>query len=214
MKFWSDSFGDGRPMPVRLAFGRHHPKTHVELSDNLNPHFAWSDLPEGTRSLALICHDPDVPSKGDDVNQEGKTVPYDLERVDFFHWLLVDLDAGRSTIAEGAFKKGVTPRGEDGPDGRDGTRSARNDYTDWFAADDDMAGDYYGYDGPCPPWNDTREHRYVFTLYALDTPKAPIGDGARGADVREAIADHVLAEASWTGTYTINPDAKPAPDTQ
>jgi phosphatidylethanolamine-binding protein (PEBP) family uncharacterized protein len=39
----------------------------------------------------VICHDPDVPSKGDDVNQEGRGVPASLPRVDFFHWVLVDL---------------------------------------------------------------------------------------------------------------------------
>ena len=38
----------------------------------------------------------------------------------------------------------------------------------WFASDKDMAGDYHGYDGPCPPWNDEIPHRYVFTVYALD----------------------------------------------
>ena len=35
-----------------------------------------------------------------------------------------------------------------------------------------MFGDYYGYDGPCPPWNDELVHRYVFTLYALDVAQA------------------------------------------
>ena len=53
------------------------------MSDNKNPHLQWSDLPAGTRSLVLICHDYDVPSKGDDVNQEGKTVSANLPRVDF-----------------------------------------------------------------------------------------------------------------------------------
>jgi phosphatidylethanolamine-binding protein (PEBP) family uncharacterized protein len=37
-----------------------------------------------------------------------------------------------------------------------------------------MAGEYYGYDGPCPPWNDERVHTYVFTLYALDIPRLPL----------------------------------------
>jgi phosphatidylethanolamine-binding protein (PEBP) family uncharacterized protein len=44
-------------------------------------------------SFAIICHDPDVPSQGDDVNQEDRTVPASLPRVDFFHWLLFDLPA-------------------------------------------------------------------------------------------------------------------------
>ena len=30
-----------------------------------------------------------------------------------------------------------------------------------------MAGDYFGYDGPFPPFNDSLIHHYVFTLYAL-----------------------------------------------
>ncbi|MCB9527585.1 MAG: YbhB/YbcL family Raf kinase inhibitor-like protein [bacterium] len=210
MKFWSDSFGDGARIPARFALGRPHPEDHVELSENVSPHFGWADLPEGTRSLVLVCHDPDCPSSGEDVNQEGRTVPRDLPRVDFYHWLLLDLDPGRGRVEEGAFGKGVTPHGKDGPDGPEGTRSGRNDYTGWFAGDEDMAGDWYGYDGPCPPWNDEREHRYVFTLYALDVPKAPVGDRFDGKALREAIAGHVLGHARWTGTYAIHPDAKPA----
>ena len=74
MKLWSDSIQDGAAIPGEYAFCVIDPTTHVTLSANKNPHLAWSGLPAGTKSLALICHDPDVPSKGDDVNQEGKTV--------------------------------------------------------------------------------------------------------------------------------------------
>ena len=31
-----------------------------------------------------------------------------------------------------------------------------------------MAGDYRGYDGPFPPSNDLRMHRYFFRVFALD----------------------------------------------
>ena len=84
-------------------------------------------------------------------------------------------------------------------------RHGLNDYTKWFAGDANMGGDYYGYDGPCPPWNDLRLHHYVFTLYALDVPRVEVRGDLTGADARLAIADHVLAQASLTGTYTLNP---------
>ena len=71
-----------------------------------------------------------------------------------------------------------------------------------------MGGDYYGYDGPCPPWNDALPHRYVFTLYALDVPRLDVPHRFSGADVRSAMAGHILAQASVTGRYTLNPAVK------
>jgi Raf kinase inhibitor-like YbhB/YbcL family protein len=68
-----------------------------------------------------------------------------------------------------------------------------------------MGGDYYGYDGPCPPWNDTIPHHYVFTLYALDVEKCPVTGSFKGPDVLAAIRGHVLAQASITGVYSLNP---------
>ena len=72
MKLWSDSFEDGQAIPTRFAFGKHDAESHVTLCENENPHLAWSELPEGTRSLVLIVHDSDVPSRGDDVNQHTR----------------------------------------------------------------------------------------------------------------------------------------------
>ncbi|MCA9538921.1 MAG: YbhB/YbcL family Raf kinase inhibitor-like protein [Myxococcales bacterium] len=208
MKFWSDSFANGAPIPAKYAVGRPDAKTHVTFADNRNPHFAWTDLPAGTKSLALICHDPDVPSVGDAVNQEGKTVPIDLPRVDFFHWVLVDLHPAATGLAEGALSQGVTAGGKPGPAAPLGARHGRNDYTGWFAGDAKMGGDWYGYDGPCPPWNDARLHHYLFTLYALDVERLPLEGTLDGADVRAALSGHVLGQATWTGTYTLNPSVK------
>ena len=205
MKIVSDTFQDGQEIPVRCAFGRQDPATHVALSDNRNPHLAWSELPEGTRSLVLVCHDPDVPSRGDDVNQEGRTVPADLPRVDFFHWVLVDLPPAPANIAEGEFSDGITPHGKPGPEAPRGARQGLNDYTGWFASDPDMKGDYFGYDGPCPPWNDAIEHRYVFTLYALDVQRLPVEGTFTGKDVLDALDGHVLGQARITGRYHLNP---------
>lgn len=207
MKLWSESFKDGGVIPGEFAFGVIDAAAHVALSNNRNPHLAWSDLPAGTRSLVLICHDRDVPSRGDDVNQEGRSVPADLPRVDFFHWTLIDLPADMREIAAGQYSKDVTPRGKRGP-AIDGGRSGRhgiNDYTGWFAGEANMAGDYYGYDGPCPPWNDSIVHHYVFTLFALDIERVPVTGAFTGQQVRDAMRGHVLGQASVVGTYTLNP---------
>lgn len=169
---------------------------------------AWSGVPDAAQSLVLVCHDPDVPSRGDDVNQEGKTVPADLPRVAFYHWLLVDIPADATEIPAGAHADGITARGKEGPAALDGTRHGVNDYTGWFAGDEDMKGTYFGYDGPCPPWNDSIVHHYHFTLYALDVPRAPIDGAFGGADLLAALDGHILDEASFMGTYAINPDAE------
>jgi len=208
MKVTSSSFADGGAIPAEHAFCAPDPKSHVTLSKNRNPHLAWSDVPAGTRSFAIVCHDPDVPSRADDVNQEGRVVRASLPRVDFFHWLLVDLPASVTQVAAGEFASGVTPRGKPGPAAARGARQGINDYTSWFASDKDMAGDYYGYDGPCPPWNDELPHRYVFTVFALDVARLPLEGAFEGADVRRAIQGHVLAQASITGRYALNPGVK------
>ncbi len=215
MKLRSDGFRDGEAIPTRYAFGRckaggselpDHER--FELSDNRSPHLAWEDVPAGTKSFALICHDPDVPTVGTDVNQAGRVVPLTLPRTSFTHWALVDIGADVRELKEGAYSSGVTPHGKNGPDAPNGTRQGINDYTGWFAGDDAMKGEYFGYDGPCPPWNDELIHRYVFTLYALDVPKLDVSGAFVADDVRSAMKGHVLAEARIEGTYAINPDAR------
>lgn len=208
MKLTSSSFDDSGVIPAEYAFCAQDPKSHVTLSKNLNPQLAWIEVPMGTKSFAIVCHDPDVPSKGDDVNQEGRSVPKSLPRVDFFHWVLVDLPASVVGTNVGEFSCAVTPRGKAGPASPHGARQGINDYTSWFASDKDMNGDYYGYDGPCPPWNDEIAHRYVFTVYALDVERLPLEGRFGGNEVREAVKKHVLAQASITGRYTLNPAVK------
>src|SRR3989442_9639642 len=148
MKLWRDSFADGGMISSNNAFGTIDPVDHVQLAANKNPHLAWQDLPPGCQSVALICHDPDVPSRGDDVNQEGRVIPASLPRVDFFHWALIDLPPSLQGIVRGAHSDGVASRGKPGPQAAGGGRHGINDYTGWFAGDKDMAGDYFGYDGP------------------------------------------------------------------
>jgi len=207
MRLWSDSWSNGERIPTAYAAGRPD-ATGVTFSDNLNPHLAWSEVPAGTKSFVLICHDFDVPSRGDDVNRADREVPAELPRVDFFHWVMVDLPASLHEIAEGALSRGFVGHGKPGPaidtPGFGNARHGLNDYTGWFAADPAMAGDYFGYDGPFPPFNDSLIHHYVFTLYALAVPRAEVDGHFTGPQVRQAIYPHVLAEATHSGTYTLN----------
>lgn len=206
MQLTTNSFADGQPIPARFAFCRPDPETHATLSDNRSPHLAWSGAPEGTKSFVLLCCDPDVPSKPDDVNQEGRTVPADLPRVDFYHWVLIDIPAAVTELQEGADSDGVTPKGKGQTPELQGAKRGVNGYTGWFAGDPDMGGDYFGYDGPCPPWNDSIPHHYLFTIYALDIETCSMEGAFDGAAVLKAIEGHVLAQASMTGLYSLNPD--------
>jgi len=187
MEITSTSFRNNHPIPPEYAFARRHPETHFEFSDNRNPHLAWSGVPDGTRSFALIVVDPDAPTVPDDVNQEGRTVPEDLPRTDFHHWVLVDIPADCRSIDEGACSGGVTEGGKSDPPGPEGSRQGVNDYTSWFAGQEGMEGTYLGYDGPAPPWNDERRHRYHFTLYALDVDRLPVEGEFTARDVMEAM---------------------------
>ena len=202
MQLRSDSFKHGEPIPARFAFGK--PGDPVALSDNESPQLAWKDAPPATRSFVLTCLDFDVPSKPDDVNKPGRTVPAELPRVEFVHWLLANIPPECGELAAGACSDEVTPRGKREPYGPPGSVQGVNDYTGWFAGDPDMAGDYLGYDGPCPPWNDSLVHRYHFRIYALDVASLPLASGFTLAQLRAAMAGHVLAEAELVGSYSLN----------
>jgi len=206
MKLHSNSFNDGDVIPAEFAFGK--TGDPVALSDNRNPHLSWTEVPTGTRCFVLMCLDPDVPSKPDDVNQAGREVPADLPRVEFTHWTMTDIPADCHEIAAAACSDGVTARGKREPAGPPGSRQGINDYTGWFAGDADMSGDYYGYDGPCPPWNDSIVHHYCFVIYALDCPGLGLSGPFTLADVREAMRGHVLDEARLVGLYSLNPRVK------
>lgn len=54
------------------------------------------------------------------------------------------------------------------------------------------------YRGPCPPQG---THRYVFTLYALDTLLS-LPPGANASLLREAFKGHILAQAELVGIYS------------
>lgn len=99
MKLRSASFTAGQPIPDEFAYGAPGTDRPVVDGGNRNPHLAWSDVPDATRSFALLCVDSDMPARFDEANQPGRTIARDFPRRDFVHWVMVDvpgvaLDAG------------------------------------------------------------------------------------------------------------------------
>ncbi len=83
----SSLFEDGGTLPRRAA----HPAVG---GDNISPDLSWSGLPEGTRSVAVTCYDPDAPTT-----------------VGFVHWVLFDLPADTTSLPAGAGAAGANPPG-------------------------------------------------------------------------------------------------------
>lgn len=208
MKLTILSFDNDGPIPTKFAMGVPNGSGQATFAPNRSPHIRWTDAPKETKSFALICHDADAPTVGDDVNQPGRTVPYDLPRADFYHWVLVDIPADINELPAGIDSDGVTPKGKEVGKTPYGVRGI-NSYTSWFAGDPNMEGNYGGYDGPFPPWNDERVHRYYFTLYALDVASLNLSGAFTGDEALAAMQGHVLAQDGWMGTYAIYANARP-----
>lgn len=201
MHLHSDSLRNGAPIDREFAAG-----DASGFAPDRNPHLAWSGVPEGTRSFAVLCVDPDVPTVPETVGRTDVTVPVDQPRCDFVHWVMADIPADVRELAAGSCSDGFVAGGKPAPAGPAGSRQGLNDFTGWFAGTPGMAGDYLGYDGPYPPFNDERVHRYFFRVFALDVETLELPAPFTAADLHRAMHGHVLAEAALHGTYTLNPD--------
>ena len=199
MQIRSDSFEQRGAIAAEFAMG-----AAAGFGGNRNPHLAWDDVPDGTRSFALLCIDTDAPTDPSLAGKEGVEIPVDHPRGDFMHWVMADIPADVRQIAAGSCSDGIDKRGKVDPPGPAGARQGLNDYTGWFAGDADMGGDYAGYDGPYPPPNDLRMHRYFFRVFALDVARLELPAKFTAADVLRAMQGHVLAEAAIHGTYSLN----------
>lgn len=80
-------FGDGERIPASAAHS-------AAGGGNVSPDLSWTGVPDGTRSLAVTCYDPDAPTT-----------------VGFSHWLLFDLDPAMSALEPGMGARGRNPTG-------------------------------------------------------------------------------------------------------
>jgi len=92
----------------------------------------------------------------------------------FDHWVVFNLPPSTTHIEEGATPANVGLNG-----------SGKSTYA-----------------GPCPPREyEPSEHRYVFTLYALDIDGIKFEQAPTKAEVLETIKGHIITEAQLIGKY-------------
>lgn len=170
-----------------------------EGGGNTNPKISWSKGPKGTKSYALAVVDRDVPSDFSKHNKKDATIGENDPRQDFYHWVLANIPATATSLAEGVDSKGITEGGKAVGRAAYGL-NGQNDY----GAKAKM-GQGGGYDGPCPPWNDERVHHYHFIVYALDIPELKVQGAFNGSELENAMQGHILAQGESVGTFTTNP---------
>lgn len=97
--------------------------------------------------------------------------------IGFFHWIVADLPTSTASLAYDASATGLPA----------GAIAVRTDLG------------MPGWGGPCPPPG--APHRYVFTVYAMDTANLGVDASASPAVVRFMMRGHVLGLGRAVGTY-------------
>lgn len=99
----------------------------------------------------------------------------------WWHWVIYNIPANVTSLATGA----GDPSGGQAPQG------STQGNTDFGSP---------GYGGPCPPAGD-KPHRYIVTVYALNTDKIDVPATATAAYVGFNLHAHTLAKATLTARY-------------
>lgn len=195
-------FESGRPMPrpVALAASTRAPAPRDDApftliapdippgrvipkrfaeDSRISPALAWSGVPEGVRGFALAITDPDLPPE------------FEFPRA-FAHWMVHDIPADARALPEGASRSDLLPAA---------AKELNSDFVTFG-----IPGFDRGYGGPWPP---DREHRYVFTLYALTRERLALSEDADYPAFAAAVLPTAIAAASFTAVY--GPAGKPLP---
>lgn len=195
----------GGVVPHKYAFCNPAAQNHVAPGADISPPISWSKGPKGTQSYVVMLTDANSPKENrDKMNKEGMTVPATTVRQTFYHWVTVDIPGNVTALKEGNDSTARVPHGKPATPAGVGVRGL-NTFTVVFAANEALKGKYYGYDGPCPPWNDENVHRYTFHVYALNVKSLNMPQDFDGAAAMEAMKGKILAEGKLEAIYTTNP---------
>jgi hypothetical protein len=138
-----------------FAHGGAIPDCYSRVAGNVSPPLEWKNVPDSTRSFALIMRDVDA------------------ARRRYVHWVVLNIPADVRYLSEGAGSR-VLGSGESAG-----------------------CGSYFG----VMPQKDYQSHRYVFTLYALDTMLPTDSTPVEIEQLEQLAAGHVLAKAELMGRY-------------
>jgi Raf kinase inhibitor-like YbhB/YbcL family protein len=194
---------DGR-LPLRFAYCA--PPGTPDNAHDISPAVTWSPGPAGTKSYVLMSTDLDVPKDLSLINKPGVTLTDETPRMSLGHWLLVDIPPTVTTLAEGVEGEGFVAKGRPlGPTDH-GVRGA-NAYSFFYPKDSPLYGPHGGWDGPCPPRNETRNHRYVTEVWALDIPSLELSGVFLGDAAMAKMQGHILAHGRADAYDAARPGA-------
>jgi len=145
---------------------------------NISPELQWTNIPAGTRSLALQVYDPDAPSGSG-----------------FWHWAVYDIPPTVNGLEQGAGNnQALLPPGAYGGN------------TDFF--DTGATGGNGNYGGPCPPAGDRpHRYVFTLFALAVDKVQVAGGiprsgtAGLYGFVLNKGLGPNLIATASFTATY-------------
>jgi Raf kinase inhibitor-like YbhB/YbcL family protein len=145
---------------------------------NVSPALVWSNVPAGTKSLALQIHDPDAPTGSG-----------------FWHWTVYNIPPTTTALPQGA---GNSPTTLPVP-----AWGGANDYLDTGAT-----GVNGNYGGPCPPVGDKpHRYNFTLYALAVDDAQKAGGIPKTGTPalfsfvLNRGLGANMLGKASFTATY-------------
>lgn len=148
-----------------LTDGARMADAHSADGGHVSPQLSWSGFPPETKGFVVTCFDPDAPTPSG-----------------YWHWTVVDLDAGTTELEQGAGQSDLMLPG-----------AAFHLRTD---------GGEFAYEGAAPPAGD-REHRYYFVVHALDTETLELEEEHTATKAAFRTVFHTLARGVLVATYQL-----------